>query len=329
MVDLISLSIRHQVLIEGLKTAQGANLVAALSQVQTLIKSRLDQLNYDELGDMSKKELNKLLMDLRKLSTSVFNSYLDDLIRWLASYINADRDFWTKAYTQYKIELPTNNEKKNHWLALFGGAASAAAILAKAEKRPMGANGILPIDFLKGYGTNIGLRASQLTMQAYINNDKKSVLIDQLMGAKGKTKTSLGNSDLISKLASQGKAVTNTVIQHISASTNAAVATQGFDQYLWVSVLDSHTTVICMDRNGNVYTYGEGPQPPAHIGCRSSTIAWDGTGPVTMPSFNVWANGQSTEYMNLAFDGKSSTSYEGASPLSLQQFQDAEQLIIG
>lgn len=39
----------------------------------------------------------------------------------------------------------------------------------------------------------------------------------------------------------------------------------------WVSTLDLRTTFICMERDGQVYKPGEGPRPPAHFGCRSTT----------------------------------------------------------
>ena len=45
-----------------------------------------------------------------------------------------------------------------------------------------------------------------------------------------------------------------------------------FDKYEWVSTLDGRTTFVCMARDGKVYRIGEGPMPPAHYACRSTTI---------------------------------------------------------
>jgi SPP1 gp7 family putative phage head morphogenesis protein len=41
-------------------------------------------------------------------------------------------------------------------------------------------------------------------------------------------------------------------------------------KYEWVSVLDGRTSIICAERDGNVYEVGKGPLPPAHPNCRSS-----------------------------------------------------------
>lgn len=50
----------------------------------------------------------------------------------------------------------------------------------------------------------------------------------------------------------------------------------------WVSTLDLRTTMICMDRDGNVYPYNQGPRPPAHYNCRSTitliTRSWQEMG---------------------------------------------------
>lgn len=39
-----------------------------------------------------------------------------------------------------------------------------------------------------------------------------------------------------------------------------------------VATLDSRTTLICMNQDGRVYPIGEGPRPPFHWGCRTTTV---------------------------------------------------------
>ena len=43
--------------------------------------------------------------------------------------------------------------------------------------------------------------------------------------------------------------------------------------YQWVSTLDSRTTQQCRSLDGQKFKLGEGPRPPLHIGCRSTTVA--------------------------------------------------------
>jgi len=44
------------------------------------------------------------------------------------------------------------------------------------------------------------------------------------------------------------------------------------DFYMWNSVIDGATTDICRGRNGRTFRRGQGPIPPAHFNCRSSTV---------------------------------------------------------
>jgi SPP1 gp7 family putative phage head morphogenesis protein len=45
------------------------------------------------------------------------------------------------------------------------------------------------------------------------------------------------------------------------------------EKYVWLSTLDRRTTPICSSRDGNRYVVGDGPMPPAHMNCRSTTYA--------------------------------------------------------
>lgn len=45
------------------------------------------------------------------------------------------------------------------------------------------------------------------------------------------------------------------------------------EEEVWVSVLDSRTTLYCASQGGKVYPVGEGPYPPAHWNCRSVRVA--------------------------------------------------------
>lgn len=327
-LNLIDISIRHQILLEGLKVGQSNRLLQSVATLSTQLQTRLGSVDYENLGDMTKAELGRLLLDLRKIANKVFNKYLNDLIEWLNDYINVDRDFWIKALSEYRAEQFEEDEEKKDkafWLPIFGAAPAVALLWSRAKNLPMGANGVLPQVFLEAYGANASARVSQLVAQAYANHETKAELIAKLRG----TKEANLSDGLMKKLVDQGKAAQNSVIQHVAAQTNMGVGGVSFAQYLWVSVLDDRTTKICRSRNGHVYRYGEGPVPPAHINCRSSIVPWDGTGPADIPSFTVWANGQSREFLNMAFDGRVSETYEGTKAISLDQFRDAGDLITG
>jgi SPP1 gp7 family putative phage head morphogenesis protein len=82
----------------------------------------------------------------------------------------------------------------------------------------------------------------------------------------------------------EATALVRTAVNQIS---NAALnqTWQQYDdvtqEYEWVSTLDSRTTPICATRDGQTWPYGEGPLPPAHWNCRSTTVPvvnWEAAG---------------------------------------------------
>ena len=80
----------------------------------------------------------------------------------------------------------------------------------------------------------------------------------------------------------QGVAVNdNGVVIRIGRSSQGAPADAGIRVgdsinmlgYRWVSILDSKTSQICRSLDGQVFSFGRGPIPPAHPNCRSSIVA--------------------------------------------------------
>ena len=57
----------------------------------------------------------------------------------------------------------------------------------------------------------------------------------------------------------------------------------------WVATLDHRTTLICINLDGKVFNVGEGPRPPAHFNCRSTSVpvvtSWQEFGISDPPAF--------------------------------------------
>lgn len=111
-------------------------------------------------------------------------------------------------------------------------------------------------------------------------------------GGDGVTQTSRNHLDTIirSGVIHMGARVRDQFYQ-----ANAATLLR--EQYL--AVLDSRTTQVCRNLNGNRYAIGQGPMPPMHLGCRSIRYAvlprWAG-GPVPEPEvYESWLRRQSLD----------------------------------
>jgi len=71
------------------------------------------------------------------------------------------------------------------------------------------------------------------------------------------------------------KSMAITYISHVSSAARQQVFESNstlLKGVEWVSTLDGRTSSVCQARDGEVYPTNSGPRPPAHIGCRSTTI---------------------------------------------------------
>lgn len=73
----------------------------------------------------------------------------------------------------------------------------------------------------------------------------------------------------------QAEALTRTSVNHVGTQARKETYKANSDIIKgekWVSTLDARTSDICMSLDGRTFKVGEGPQPPAHINCRSIRV---------------------------------------------------------
>jgi len=97
-------------------------------------------------------------------------------------------------------------------------------------------------------------------------------IVRDVVGSK-----SLKYKDGVREVSRRGAAtLVRTAVNHsANAGRQAAWAANSdlIQGVRWVSTLDSRTSPICRDRDGELYPVDSGPRPPAHPNCRSTTVA--------------------------------------------------------
>lgn len=71
------------------------------------------------------------------------------------------------------------------------------------------------------------------------------------------------------------EAVARTAVSFVANASRDALYQQNdaiIKAVRWTSTLDGRTTPICIARDGEEYPPNSGPRPPAHFGCRSTTV---------------------------------------------------------
>lgn len=70
-------------------------------------------------------------------------------------------------------------------------------------------------------------------------------------------------------------AIVRTATTHVSAQARELTYEENDDlieEVLFVATLDSRTTLLCASYDGKTFKIGEGPRPPLHFACRSTTV---------------------------------------------------------
>lgn len=343
---LFDIAIRLQIYVEAVKVHQGLQFSLVLREVQEEFRKLLFRVNYKTLDALSKNELNKLVLRLRESQSTLYSKYLTKVLKQLQDFMQAaltvNRISYVSGFVEVEEDeddfLPSDEQasafivaenKKNVPTAVYGIAAitkGSNALWSRVANEPIAANGVLVEGYVKAFVGHARVTAESQIMRAYANSFTPAQAVAE---AEGQFK----------KLQNQGNAILSTSIQHVESVVGAAVQSALFGSYVWASVIDSGTTDICRKRNRKVYTYGSGPYPPAHVGCRSTTVPYRGGEPHTETLY-TWIKRQKPAFQDFALgkqvaeavrSGKAQAkdiTHLDVSPMSVAEFKEIAPQVI-
>jgi len=177
---------------------------------------------------------------------------------------------------------------------VFSPAPPVGQVMAAVQARPFQGR------FLKGWLDDAeegeAKRVRETIRQGFIEGRPTAEIVRTLRGTRANK-----YRDGVLEISRRGaEAMVRTAITHTAnvAHEEAYQANSDIVRGVeWVSVLDSRTTMICASRDGKIYPIGKGPRPPAHIGCRSTTIPVvdkiEGVAEFNRPTYPEWLAKQS------------------------------------
>lgn len=304
-LKLLDAITRHQIYLEGLKYGQIATYQTTAKAIERDVKAKLIGLRYDTMDGLTKAQLRKLLAELRTTLNRHYSQYVENLIAFLRKFMATDTEIVKAMFGEFiEGDMPDAPSDDKRW-----GAIGAF---------PLPSSGALLLPWIRALqvqGTgSILLRINQ----GYANREKVSDTLAALVGSDAAN----FRDGVLNKTGNAASSVVRTALQHVAASNQASIAKILWPSYKWVSVLDDRTTKICRNRNGNVYRYGEGPLPPAHPGCRSSTMPIAAGQDIdTVPIFAEWVRTQPADLRRDMFGtADNSAEFAGSPPLTLAAF---------
>lgn len=254
-------TVRHQVLLERLKAGEIRKILPFLRQVDKEVRLRLSG---DEPTDYGRARLTILLAETENLITAIFERYSGQLLLDLRDMGEAEALFEARALTHavanpaFEAVVPTS------------GQVYAAALAAPLSIRGVQGGKLLE-PFLRDFTKAQTDRIIGTIRQGAYEGRTNAEIVRTIRGT-----SALKYSDGILAIANrQAQAVTRTVLQHMSSVARMQTYAANADlvkEYEWLSTLDNRTSEICQGLSGTRWKVGEGPLPPAHINCRSSTV---------------------------------------------------------
>lgn len=256
---LLDLAIRRQVLLERIKAGQFKDFNKVISEVQKLMLAKVGGLA-DDLAGENRRFLSKWLSQLEKAvlkeykqGLKLFNRELQDIAGVFATMEAGD--IASSITGNIKLKSPTARQAFN---------------LAKVQA--MSHSGETLEQFVESLAVNETKRVVSMFRRGFYQGRTNQELIRELVGTKARR----FQDGLLQVSRRNADAVVRTSIQHVTSVARQKTWEDNSDivrGYEWVSTLDSNTTQKCKSLDGEKFKIKEGPVPPAHVRCRSTTIA--------------------------------------------------------
>lgn len=259
---------RAEVYSDGVKASLALLWLSFSDELRAEIRRELLGLDVEALSELTKGQLNALIYRLRATQNRIHGAYSQKILKELERFAGATQDLTKEVYGLDK-------------------SLEAAKLWAKIKNTPMPANGVYLDPFLKQFSTSSIAEVENALRKAWVNGDTLQETFAHIAGKS----TKQGVSSIVQLIERRAAAVGETVGAHVFTQATSATLATAFGQYRWVSVMDSRTSEICIERNGKIYTFGLGPVPPAHIRCRSHIAPTVG-GAIKKESLTQWLNRQ-------------------------------------
>lgn len=238
-------ALRRQIHIGRFSKKLGFESVKLLRQAE---KEILSKLAANELTDFGRKRFENMLISIREINNTTYQVINSGLTKELRSFTKDELRFNVKSIQQaYPIKLMLDRPATSQVFAAAMAKPFEGAVL-KDWMTQVSSSNIRKLDEAIKIGFIEGESIGQITRRI----------------------------QRVYKISKKGAtALTRTAVNHVSqvARENLYSANKElFKGIKWVSTLDGRTTPICQKRDGRTYPINEGPRPPAHWNCRSTTV---------------------------------------------------------
>jgi SPP1 gp7 family putative phage head morphogenesis protein len=288
MADAIDVALREQIYFEGVKANEADKADDLQDEIAAAIIGALLALGITQFtSKMTKRRFDELVRHVRAAMTAILvknNGVVVDSVQTVLAVLVKVQTSNAKLFSALKITKKSFNGTKG------GNAKLYNQIMGEL----MPATGLTPKELIVDFNRSVMNQTVKIIKQAYA--DKLSIA-DTLKLVKG-TPQAAYKDGMLNKVRNQYRAMSNTLLQHVKAWLAHEIGKMLFPKYQWISTIDAVTTHICRGRHLKIYSYGNGPRPPAHYNCRSIIVGITGDLSNMAPrSYWEWIKRQPAEFL--------------------------------
>lgn len=289
--------VRHQVYLQRYNTGVVRRMLALLNRNDAALMARIQALDF---GSMTLPRLEAQLVQLREMQANLAKQLKDELAGHIGEISAYEAQFVTEAInTTFNVRWdgPTQDQVRAAAMSRpFQGVHLKFANLSEQ---------------MDEFGRRRGDLIRDAIRQGFLQGSSVDDLVRQLRGSRAQ-----GYRDgLFEGSRRVTETIVRTALNHTATSAREEVYKANAHQMTgvqWISVLDARTSSICQDLNNQVFKVDEGPRPPAHPNCRSTTIpVFKGEEPIKHPSYSEWLGKQDERTQRSVLGVNGFAAYQG------------------
>jgi SPP1 gp7 family putative phage head morphogenesis protein len=286
MTDLITATIKNQVMLEGLKTHEVVQFSKFLKEMDVALKKQLSAV---QIGLLTRTRLEKLLVAVDNTLTELFGGYNSHLATVLTELAQYQSEFEAKS-----LEAAIKQSKLPFEVVIPAAAQVKAAIFSNPLDA---AGGKLLEPFIQDWSQSEVDRVTGAIRQGYFQGKTTNEILQIVRG----TRANKFSDGILAILNRDAESIVRTAIQHASSVSRLQTLQDNadiVDKYEIVATLDGRTSQTCRSLDGKKFAFGKGPIPPFHIRCRTTFIA------VLNDAFSVLSTGRTRSSIDGQVDAK-------------------------
>lgn len=258
--ELIEISTRHATHYERLKSHEVKSFDNFLVMLDEDLRK---QLSKHDITEFTRARLEKQLALIQETIRGVYQDYSKEWHKIIFDAALYEAEFEKKSLDKvvinHEFTLPTEGQIN---AAVFGRPLSVEGI-----------NGGALLDrFFQQLPDNTVKRVEGAIRMGFAQGQTTQQVITRIRGT-AKAKYTDG---LLALSKRDAELIARTALQHASNQAKQATWEDNSDIVTgvkWVSTLDSRTSNTCRSFSGKIFPLDEGPRPPAHLSCRSTTVS--------------------------------------------------------